>query len=165
VKRLSRVLGLVLVLLLAAAAAGLAQDSGKDESMAYVFSILLGFGTGHFYVQDEAAVKFLLLDAGSLVMSIAGAGVAVASLYAADPYSVEVPSGVLLGLTLAVVGSLAYSGFRIWEVVDIFGTVNELRAAGKISLQPFVQPAPAAGSRRGTEPRPCGAQVGLILAY
>jgi hypothetical protein len=68
-KRLVRILAVVLVVMLVAATVSMAQEIKKDSTPAYLFTILLGFGTGHFYLQDKAAVQFLLLDAGSLVYS------------------------------------------------------------------------------------------------
>jgi hypothetical protein len=154
-KRFARALAVVLVLLLAAATASLAQETKKDSTPAYLFSILLGFGTGHFYLQDKAAVKFLLLDLGSLAASMVGIGLMTYSLIQleTEPYSLEFPTGYLFGIGLGVLGSLFYSGFRIWEVVDVIKTVNEQQAAGKVTLMPSMRLEPG------------GTQLGVTLSY
>jgi hypothetical protein len=153
-KRLVRILAVVLVVMLVAATVSMAQEIKKDSTPAYLFTILLGFGTGHFYLQDKAAVQFLLLDAGSLAVTAAGYVVVMSSLYSADPYLTEEwPAEWSIGLGLMLAGSLVYSAVRIWEIVDVIKTVNEMRAAGKVAMRPVLEIGPGS------------TQVGVSLSY
>ncbi len=152
-KRSLRVLTVVLVLLAVVASISTAQSARKDPALAYVLSFFVGFGTGHFYLQDDAATRFLLLDAGSLAATVAGAAIAVSSLYSADPYGTALPAGYTTGLGVMVAGSLAFSAFRLWEFIDVLGSVNEMRTSGRITARPAV------------EIRPGGTEVGVALSY
>jgi len=148
-KRGSKVLLVVLVFTLLAASVSMAQET-KNATPAYLFSILLGFGTGHFYLHDDAAKKFLLLDAGSLAAVIGGEVVVLVSVGSwVSGGGTDMPTGVLVGYGVMVVGALAYTGFRVWEVVDIFKTVGEMRTAGKITMRPDLQFTPEGGTHIG----------------
>jgi hypothetical protein len=145
----------VLLLLLLAVASSGAFAQAKDPLPAYLLSIFLGFGTGHFYMHDHAAVKFLILDASALVVIITGAiieGVSAASwLASSDWVSGKFPAGVYIGYGLVVVGSLAITGFRVWQVIDIFRVA---KGKGKVSMLPTLDLTPQ------NEP-----SYGLTLSY
>jgi hypothetical protein len=87
VKHLAKTLAVILVLLLVAATSSLAQEPTKDAMPAYLLSIFLGFGTGHFYLQDKAAITFLLLDIGAYGVIIAGGVIALVAVYSPDIYA------------------------------------------------------------------------------
>jgi hypothetical protein len=133
----------VLLLLLAVASSG-AFAQAKDPLPAYLLSIFLGFGTGHFYMHDSAAVKFLLLDAGAVVVLIAGSIIEVASAASwltnpsYDP--TKFPAGVYIGYGMVIVGALALTGFRVWQVIDIFQVAN--KSKGKMSMLPTMNLTP-----------------------
>jgi peptidoglycan/LPS O-acetylase OafA/YrhL len=130
------------------------QEPARDPTPAVLFTILLGFGTGHFYLQDGAGLRFLLLEGGALAVSVVGMGLMMASLYSVDYYAGEFPPEYLAGLGLGLFGAVAFSAFRIWEIVDLLATVNEQRAAGKVTMRPAVELRP------GGRPRRVGAQGG-----
>ena len=135
------------------------QEPARDPTPAVLFTILLGFGTGHFYLQDGAGPRFLLLEGGALAVSVVGMGLMMASLYSMDYYAGEFPPSYLVGLGLGVFGALAFSGFRIWEIVDLLATVNEQRAAGKVTMRPVVGLGPSGKAQ------PVGLLVGASLSY
>jgi hypothetical protein len=133
----------VLLLLLAVASTG-AFAQAKDPLPAYLLSIFLGFGTGHFYMHDSAAVKFLILDASAVVVLIAGSIIEVASAasWLASPSWVagQFPAGVYIGYGMVIVGALAITGFRVWQVIDIFRVAG--KSTGKVSMLPALSLAP-----------------------
>ena len=141
------------VFLVVLSTAATAEQATKDGTPAYLFSIFLGFGTGHYYLHDPAATRFLLLDAGTLAATIVGSVVFYSSILTADPYAAELPAGSLVGLGLVLVGSIGYGIVRVWEVVDIFKTVNEMRAAGTVTMRPMIELGPGR------------TQVGVAFSY
>ncbi|MBN1836749.1 MAG: hypothetical protein JW820_12915 [Spirochaetales bacterium] len=143
--RSSRVLVVVILLLAIATTNVAAQGVGKNPVPAYFLTWLVGFGTGHFYMQDDAAVRFLLLDAVSYLATLGGLGYAYYALYAdvyADPYSTEMPTGALVGLGVGIVGSLVYTAVRIWEIVDIFQVADARQSGGKAAVRPMLEIGP-----------------------
>jgi hypothetical protein len=156
-KHPAKILAVVLVLLLVAATSSLAQEVKKDAVPAYLLTIFLGFGTGHFYLQDKAATTFLLLEIGAYGVMIGGAVLALTSVYSLDPYSdpyiTGFPTEFMVGLVMTLVGSVAYLGIHIWELVDLIKTVNEMRAAGKVTMRPSIKLTPG------------NALVGVALSY
>ena len=154
--RTARVLIAVLLLLTVAATSLVAQEAQRDPVPAYLLTWLVGFGTGHFYMQDDAAVKFLLLDAVSYLATLGGLGYAYYALYEDiydDPYSADIPTGVLVGLGVGIVGSIVYMGVRIWEIVDIFQVADQQRSRRGTAVGPILQ--------IGTE----GVTAGVALSY
>ena len=141
------------------AAPALALGPERDPTPALLLTILLGFGTGHFFLQDGAGLRFLLLEGGAFTVSVIGMGLMMASRYSMDYYAGEFPPDFLVGLGLGVFGALAFSGFRIWEIVDLLATVNEQRAAGRLTIRPAV------GLGLSGKAQPVGLLVGASLSY
>jgi hypothetical protein len=141
-----RVIVLVLVLVGVVASTTVAQEIPRYAAPAYVFSILLGFGLGHSYLEDDAAPRFLLLEAGSSVVALTGALVAITTLPASFTSGLDTRFNIGIGMYIA--GSLAYGAFRVWEIVDLFGVVRRMRALGKLSMRPALDIAPD-GTRVG----------------
>lgn len=52
-----------------------------------------------------------------------------------------------------IVGALAYGVFLVWKVVYVIGSVNEMRAAGKIAM------------RQSVDVTPGGTQIGVAMSY
>jgi hypothetical protein len=127
----------VLLLLLLAVASSGAFAQARDPLPAYLLSIFLGFGTGHFYMHDHSAVKFLLLDAGAVVVIIAGSIIEVVSA-ASVITTGEISAGVWIGYGMVIVGSVALLGFRVWQVIDIF----QVAKGKKVSLLPTMNLTP-----------------------
>ena len=44
-----------------------------------------------------------------------------------------------MGLGLALAGSLAYAAARIWQIDDLFMTLNEMQAAGKVVVRTVIE--------------------------
>ena len=126
-------------------------ESQKSTIPAYLLSILLGFGTGHMYAESPKSGIFLWSEIGSLA-AVAGGGIystvsAASAINSANSGSLSgttsAASGAMTGLLITSVGSIAYGVFRIWEVVDIFGTVDQQRKAGILaSAQPELSVQP-----------------------
>jgi len=49
---------------------------------------------------------------------------------------------VYIGGGLAVVGSLATLGVRIWELVDLIGVIDEMKREGRIVAKPSIAVTP-----------------------
>jgi hypothetical protein len=151
-KRTWKLLSVVLLLLVLATTSATAQQEKRDPFPAYLFSFLVGFGTGHFYLKDSAAVKFLILDAAALAATIGGTVYTLMSVQSVMS-SGEIPTGYYVGLGIVIAGGLVYTAARIWELVDIFAVVKEQRAAGKLAMRPVVELGPGA------------AHIGVALSY
>jgi hypothetical protein len=127
---------LVVVLLLLAVGASTigAQEPERNPVPAYLLSWLVGFGTGHFYMRDDAAVRFLLLDAISYAATLGG----TIYLYSVvlDPYATYDDTGIYIGAGVAIIGALVYTGVRIWEIVDIFQVADEQRMRRRTAVAP-----------------------------
>ena len=137
-----RVIVIVFLLLTMATTTLVAQDAEKNPVPAYLLTWLVGFGTGHFYMQDDAAVRFLLLDAVSYLATLGGLGYAYYSLYDdlySDPYAEDLSTGFFIGLGIGIVASLVYTGVRIWEIVDIFRVADRQRSGRKVAVGPMLQ--------------------------
>ena len=151
-KRTRKLLAVVLLLLVLVATTSMAQEEKRDPFPAYLFSFLLGFGTGHFYLHDSGAVKFLVLDAAALAATIGGTVYTLVSVQSVMSTG-EIPTGYYVGLGIVIAGGLVYTAARIWELVDIFAVVNEQRAAGELAMRPVIELGPGAS------------HVGVALSY
>lgn len=152
-----------MALLLIAAMAATAQEPMQDSTPAYLLSVLLGFGTGHFYLHVGDGMRFLLLEAGAL--TVAGVGLMLGFPHSSGPSSLGFSPRYIAGLGITVFGALAYSGFRIWEIVDVISTVKALRAAGRVTMRPSVALCLTAEAQPGVKPRRPGVLIGARLSY
>ena len=151
-KRTRKLLAVLLLLLVLVATSAMAQEEKRDPFPAYLFSFLVGFGTGHFYLHDHSAVKFLILDAvteGVVIGATVYTFVSVRSVMSTG----VIPTGYYVGLGVVLAAGLAFSAVRIWELIDIFSVVNEQRAAGKLAMRPVIEFGPGAS------------YVGVALSY
>ncbi len=143
-----KILAIVLVVLFCAGTL-FAQSEGKKAAWpAYPLSIILGFGTGQFYL-GENGLGFLIADVVAYG-AVIGGGIYMVSAAAAavlnpDPVAAlaEASTAALVGYTIIGVGSVVWLVSRIWEVVDTFGAVDRLSKAGKVAaLEPTLEVRP-----------------------
>jgi hypothetical protein len=140
-----RVLAVVMLLALAVGSVfGAAPETPRPAWPAYGLSILLGFGTGQYYL-GENGTGFLIADAGGIACMVGGY---VYMLSAVGALALN-PSASLdtlyIGYGIVGVGAAVWAVSRIWEIVDIFGTAERLRQEGKVaSLQPVLDVRPDA---------------------
>jgi hypothetical protein len=151
-KRRQKLLFIVLLLLVLVAATSIAEEKEKDPFLANLLSTTVGFGTGHFYLHDHAAVKFLVLDSVTSAVTI-GAVVYTAVTAIKVMKTNEISTGVWVGVGLCIAGGLASTGIRIWEMIDISSVIKEQRAAGKLTMKPVIELGPGAS------------HVGVALSY
>ena len=134
----ARIIVLLVVLLAVVCTDAFAQQ--KDPVPAYLLSILLGFGTGHLYLDDGMARQFLILDAATLAATAVGGLVVVASLFVA--IDSESYAGVYAGYGLAAAGAIAFAGSRIWEIVSTINTVDAVAENNKTAIKPSISATP-----------------------
>jgi hypothetical protein len=130
---LSRVLVFVLILAVFAPSPLSAQEIKKGAVPAYLLSWTIGFGAGHFYLQDDAAYKFLLLESTTVAVMVLGTTLMAANW---DSGSEE---AILIGTVVDLVGVLVFLGVRIWELFDVVYAVDEMRARGRIAVKPTIR--------------------------
>ncbi len=148
-----KVLAIVLVVLFCAGTLFAQSDEGKKAAWpAYAFSILLGFGTGQFYL-GESGVGFLLGDLAGVAGVIGGSvyffSASVAAITNPDPIAAatELGTATLIAYTIIGVGTVVTLVSRIWEVVDTIGTVDRLTKEGRVAvLMPTLDVRPNAVS-------------------
>ena len=133
-----RAFRLVLVISLALFAAGVvfAQEARETKPVwpAYLFSIFLGFGTGQYWVGGNGN-PFLIGEVSCVGIAVIGAALAFGS---PAPTSSGL-SGGSVGYLMIGAGAIALSIFRIWELVNVFGAVDDARRAGKVAaFEPIV---------------------------
>jgi len=133
-----RAFRLVLVISFALFAADVvfAQDAleTKPAWPAYLFSIFLGFGTGQYWVGGNGN-PFLIGEVSCVGVAAIGAALALGS---PAPTSSGL-SGGSLGYLMIGAGTIALSVFRIWELINVFGAVDDARRAGKVAaFEPMV---------------------------
>lgn len=123
----------------------------KNATPAYLLTIFLGFGTGHFYLGAPHAVTFLVLDgAGVAGMALGGVLVAAGESYRANCGGFDLFCGFSqsMGRLAAGLGLIGLSGtyflvVRILEVVDIFRQADVLRGEEKVAsarIRPTIVP-------------------------
>lgn len=117
-------LALAVVSVSPAAFAQDAQATPRPAWPAYLFSIFVGFGTGQYWVGENGTL-FLVGDLSSLAVVGVGAIVAASSPSAS--------SGATAGYVAAGVGAIAFSLFRIWELIDVLGAVENARKAARVA--------------------------------
>jgi hypothetical protein len=134
--RFLKIVSLSLLILLAAGALFAQGTQPKQAWPAYAFSILLGFGTGQYYVGANGT-PFLIGDLVGVGGVVVGEVVILSSVASAlsNPTSSSVASGgagVIVGYGLIVVGGIVYLVSHVWEIIDIFPAVDKARKAGKV---------------------------------
>jgi hypothetical protein len=114
----------------------------KTDLVAYLLTGFVGFGSGHWYIGAENFKTHLIVD----VATITGGAILLGIALAVEPdlpsvYEVmddEWSSATFLSrsyaadiMSMAAYLSFAvYSGWRIYEVIDIFAKVEEARTRG-----------------------------------
>ena len=124
-----------------------AQQAQKSAVGAYVLSIFVGFGSGHFYVGSPRAPVFLGVELGAVGAVVVG-GVHIGT----SMLSLNVGTAVL-GYSLIVAGSAVLPVARIVEIISTIGEVDRKRQEGTVAIVPTI----TAGPR--------GALVGVSLRY
>jgi hypothetical protein len=127
--RFTKCFGLCLAILCMAVMAVDAQQTipPKPAWPGYAMAIFLGFGSGQYYLGANGT-PFLIGDiAGIAVMAGGYAYMLVGAMSAPDPYAVITTSYIIIAA-----GGLVYSVTRVWEIIDIFGTAERMRQAGKV---------------------------------
>jgi hypothetical protein len=113
------------------------QEVKKSETGAYLLTIFLGFGAGHYYIQSDHATRFLVLQLLPTAVAIGGGvymGMAVANLDL---------QGVVTGSIILYGGLAVFLGVHIWQIVDVIIEVDKKRAEGKIArLEPRIEIQP-----------------------
>ena len=130
---MSHALKVILVMLGVTVAVGMlfAQSApeAKPSWPAYLFSILLGFGIGPYWVGGNGN-PFLVGDISCVgVMAIGalivhgGGGLSSTSTF----------SGEDAGYLMIGAAAIAYSVFRIWELLDVFNAVEIAKTTGVVA--------------------------------
>ena len=129
--RLFKVVCLTVIIFLAAGAIFAQQTQApRSSTSAIILTLLLGFGSGQYYLGDNG-IGFLLGDAIGVVG--VGVGYAVfASSFVGYGYSRYQTSTFDEGLALVAGGAIVLLVTRIWEIVDIFGRVEKGRQEGTV---------------------------------
>ena len=132
--RLKRVVSLMLLVFFAAGSLSAQAVQPKSSAPAYILTLLLGFGTGQYYVGENGnpfligeLVGYAAVLGGVLIDASANPG-GYTFGYAYD----------YTGVYIAAAGVVELLVFRIWEIVDVFGAVDRARAAGRVALVPVV---------------------------
>ena len=138
---------IVLLLILVLSVSSYSEETKKSAVGGYLLSGLVGFGTGHFYIGSDHAMKFLLLEGGSLAVYVVGTVIATSAVTQAynfnDPAGAEkAASQAVLGGTISLVGGVALLAFHIWDFIDIFGEIDKKKAEGVVAWQPSVNFGP-----------------------
>jgi hypothetical protein len=134
--RLARITALALVLFTVASSAFAQEPGPKSSFPAYLFTLFLGFGTGHYYLGANGT-PFLLGDVAGVGLATAGlviAGVnAAGGAYAVDGVMTDGFRGALIGFGVAGAGCIVLAISRVCEIVDIFAKVDQARAEGRVA--------------------------------
>jgi TM2 domain-containing membrane protein YozV len=136
---------ILLVLILSLSSSSLFADSQpapKASWPAYALSVLLGFGTGQFYL-GENGIGFLIGDASGVVLMGAGYFYMVSSLlssaYSYSTSTTTTYSTIMIGYGIIAIGALTYLVSRIWEIVDTFVVADKLGKEGRFALLPIIE--------------------------
>ena len=133
--RSSNVLVVMLIMLIIITVSLPAQETKKNELPAYLLTILVGYGSGHFYLGANNAASFLLWDVVGLAVEIGGASYVYMSLINPDL------EGVSTGTLVMYAGVAIIAATRIYEIVNLITTIDRMKTEGKIvSLRPIVKP-------------------------
>jgi hypothetical protein len=133
--RFLRIVTMALLILLAGGAL-FAQGSAKASWPAYPLAIIVGYGTGQYYVGANGT-PFLIADVvgdaalyGGLIYAVVSAASVIGNQSMSG--AANATTGVLVGYGIAGVGSVVLLVSRIWQIVDVFGAVDKARADGKV---------------------------------
>ncbi|MGA2766474.1 MAG: hypothetical protein ABSG17_24280 [Spirochaetia bacterium] len=134
--RLSKVVCLTVIVFLAAGAIFAQQTQApRSSTSAIILTLLLGFGSGQYYLGDNG-VGFLLGDAIGVVGVGVGYAVFASSFVGYYRYQTSTFDE---GLALVAGGAIVLLVTRIWEIVDIFGRVEKGRQEGTVvEMEPVI---------------------------
>ena len=104
-----------------------AQEVKKSSVPAYLLSIFIGFGTGHFYAGSSAATTFLLLDIGTTALTVAGA------VYMINATANLDISGIATGTLMMYAGVGISAVIGIIEIISVITEVDKKRSEGLIA--------------------------------
>jgi hypothetical protein len=96
---------------------------------ASLFSIFLGFGTGQYWVGSNGNL-FLVGDLSCVGVIAIGAVIVYGSSRSSSSPAL---SGAGAGYLMIGVSAIAYSAFRLWELLDVFNAVDTARRAGSVT--------------------------------
>ena len=126
--RFTKCFALCLVILCMAVIAVDAQQTvpTKSAQTGYALAIFFGFGSGQYYLGANGT-PFLIGD----IVGFTGmaSGLVYMLAYSSDPDPWVV---FITGSYIMIAGGLVYFVTRVWEIVDIFGTAERMRQAGKV---------------------------------
>jgi hypothetical protein len=132
---MSRFLRIVTFALLAFLAAGAAfaqeaQDAQPKAAWpAYAYSLLLGFGSGQYYLGTNGT-PFLIGDLIGVGAWIGGGIFALSARSTTDAQAAI--SSTVTGSVFIIVGSLVYLVSHVWEIIDVFRAVDSAQRAGRV---------------------------------
>ena len=116
----------------------------KEATPAYLLTIFIGFGSGHGYAESPKWSSFCLAEVGSLVIYAVGTGMYANAITSVKYYSStsisDASSKAATGALVMGMGAIALSVSRVWEIVDIFGTVEKQKKLGILtSFDPSIE--------------------------
>jgi hypothetical protein len=143
-----KVLAIVLVVLFCAGTLFAQSAEKKAAWPAYAFTIILGFGSGEYYL-GENGTGFLIGDLLGIGTMVGGSiYMVVAPLSAAmnpDPLAAaaDAITAFYVGVGIISVGSVVYLVSRVWQAVDTFMTAGRLMQEGKVAaITPVIDVRP-----------------------
>jgi len=145
-----RIAILVLAIFMATGTVFAADNAPRAAWPAYAFSILLGFGSGQYYmgtdglwftVGDVAGLG-LILGGGIYALTAAGSALGAAANGSYTTAATTAEGGVLVAYGIIVVGSIVWGVSRIWEIVDTVLTAPKLMSQGKLAVAPVIEAGP-----------------------
>ena len=139
-----RIAAIVLAIFLAGGTVFAADTAPKAAWPAYAFSLLLGFGSGQYYMGTDG-LWYTVGDVAGLAAIAGGYLYMAGSLVSAGTSSsyTSVATGVTVGYGIMVVGALLWGVTRVWEVVDTVITAPKLTGQGKLAVAPVIEAGPA----------------------
>jgi hypothetical protein len=125
-----------IIVFLGAAFSASAETPSRPEQPAYFFSLIIGFGTGPFYLGNNG-IGFTLADTAGILCTVGGVSYLISifenpSAYSMDSYSSAI-GGFLLGYGATVGGILIFIAARVWEFVDVAMTIYNRHNQGPVA--------------------------------
>jgi len=141
----SRAILLSVLLILVVGGAVFAQGVQTRAAWpAYALSIVLGLGTGQWYL-GENGLGFLIGDVSGVAIAAGGAAylyemlVVGSSPVGSDSFA----ETVAIGSTIVGAGALVFLVSRVWGILDIVDALDRDRQAGKVAnLEPVIEMRP-----------------------